>query len=308
MKTKKELYLLLITLVILASCNTSRSVLNSGKVTTKNQVQFGKNYTYNISSAPITESIKGSYRLGNDVSNKINDTLIITEQLDYINTSFIAYCLDPIGYTDDMFLRYGLGHRMDIGFKKSGSANTIDWAYQFLGSNKNFNESAIGGFYGSIGLKYSWQNYRFANLPMFDKLQHIFGVDVQRKDFAIPLTVSKSFGPEERTGCFSFGLIYSYSFINYKLAPKNIYIRDAANTYAPQLLEPIQSKVNYSSYGTFINVRVGKKYVFFNCGIALYYQNYGKYKLISGNQKYIRGVSIVPSYGILVNILPKQKK
>jgi len=308
MKIKKEFCFLIFIFLLLASCNTSRSVLNSGKVVTKNQVQFGKNYTYNISTAPIAESIKGSYHLGDNISNTTNDTILLNEQLDYINTSFIAYCLDPIGYTDDVFLRYGIGHRMDIGFKKSGSANTVDWMYQFLGSTKNFNESAIGGFYGSIGLKYSWQNYRFANLPMFDKLQHVFGLDVQRKDVSIPLIFSKSFGPEERTGCFAFGLIYSYSYIKYKLAPKNIYVRDAANTHAPQLLEPIQAKVNYSSYGTFINVRIGKKYVFFNCGLAMYYQNYGKYKLISGNHKYIQGLSIVPSYGILVNILPKSKK
>lgn len=299
-------FFFLISVAIFSNCNTSRSILNSGKVVPKNQVQFGKNYTYNISSAPIAESMKGSYHLGDNISN--NDTLIVSEQLDYANSSFVAYCLDPIGYTDDLFFRYGLGNRMDIGFKKSGSATTVDWAYQFLGSNKNFNESEKGGFYGSIGLKYSWQNYRFANMPMFEKLQRFFGVDIRRQDLSIPLTFSKSFGPEERTGCFSFGIVYSYSFIRYKLSPKNVYIRETTNAYAPELLQPLQAKVNYSSYGTFINVRIGKKYIFFNCGLAVYYQNYGKYPLISGNQRYIEGFSIVPSYGILVNILPKSKK
>lgn len=305
MKTRFIFSLFSISCLLLISCSTSRSVLNSGKVLPKNEVQFGKNYTYNISSAPITQSIKGSFKLGKDLSD--NDTLIVSEQLDFANASFVAYCLDPIGYTDDMFFRYGIGHCMDFGFKKSGSANTVDWAYQFLGSNKNFNESDKGGYYGSIGLKYSWQNFRFANLPMFDKFQRIFGVNIRRQDFSIPLTFSKSFGPEERTGCFSFGIVYTYSMINYKLSPRNIYIRETANNYAPELLQPLSAKVNYHSYGTFINLRVGKKYVFFNCGLAIYHQNYGKYPLISGNHRYIEGFSIVPSYGILVNILPKKK-
>lgn len=299
------LFFLSILFTFLFSCSGSRSVLNSGKVLPKDQMRFGKNYTLNISTSCISQSVRGAYNLGDNYSNK--DTIYYNDQVQYINAALLSYCLDPIGVNDELYFRYGLGHRLDLGYKNSGGSNAFDVQYQFLGSTKNVEqlESDKNGFYGSIGLQYSWQNYRFLKYQMFDKVQHIFGLDMTRKDIAVPLIFSTSFGPEERVGCFSFGLVYSHSFIKYKIVPKNIY---AADQIDPQLLEPVNAKVNYDAFGTFLNLKVGKKYVFFNVSLAVYYQNYGSYPLLGGVTKTLQGFTFIPSYGMQFNIAKKKKK
>jgi hypothetical protein len=152
-----------------------------------------------------------------------NDTVIYSQQIANLNSVFMVYCLDPISYNTEMYFRYGLGHRFDIGYRNTGGANAFDVMYQFMGSNKNCNESDKGGFYGSIGTQYSWQNYRFVNFSKFDIVQKLFGWDMTREKTLPFLWFSANHSGEERDGCFSFGVVYSHSFINYKISPKNIY-------------------------------------------------------------------------------------
>jgi hypothetical protein len=292
----------------MVGCSGSRSVLNSGKVVPKNQVRFGKNYTINISSAPISQSVRGAYNLGGDYSKK--DTIYYDKQMEHVNAALLSYCLDPIGVNDELYFRYGIIKRVDIGYKSTGGSTAFDVMYQFLGSTKNVNEveNEKNSFYGSVGLQFSWQNYRFLNYQMFDKVQSMFGMEMARRDVALPLIFSTSFGPEERVGCFSFGLIYSHAFIKYKITPKNIYSADQINSSYPELLAPVNGKVNYGSFGTFMNVKIGKKFVFFNFSLAAYYQNYGKYMLLGGNSRTIKGFTFIPSYGMQFNIIQKKKR
>ncbi|MCW3103126.1 MAG: hypothetical protein JWO09_1566 [Bacteroidetes bacterium] len=280
-------------------------MLNSGKVLPKGQMRFGKNYTINISTSPISQSVRGAYNLSDNFASK--DTIYYNEQVEYMNAALLSYCLDPIGVNDELYFRYGLGRRFDLGFKNSGGSNAFDVQYQFLGSTKSVDQvkNDKNGFYGSIGAQYSWQNYRFLNYRMFDKVQHIFGMDMSRKDITIPLIFSTSFGPEERVGCFSFGLVYSHSFIKYKIVPKNIYAADRIN---PELLEPVNAKVQYDAFGTFLNFKIGKKIVFFNLSLAVYYQDYGRYPMLGGTTKSLKGFTFIPSYGVQFNLLKKNKK
>jgi hypothetical protein len=288
----------------LISCAGPRSQLNSGKVLSKNQVRFGKNYTINISTAPVVESVKGTVALAENLRDK--DTVIINQQITSLNRAFLAYCLDPIGYNAEIFFRYGIGHRIDFGFKNCGGSNSFDVQYQFLGSNKNFNESEKGGWYGSISAQFGWKNYRFVNWKMFTKFQRLFGLEMKRQDISVPVIFSKSWGPEERVGCFSFGIVYTHSFIKYKFNNERIY--SLADSLAPSgLLVPVEGKTNFSSYGTFMNLKVGKKFVYFNFSLAVYYQNYGTYQLLGGKKALLEGLSIVPSYGIQINIYKKSK-
>ncbi len=289
-----------------SSCSSPRSMLTSGKVLPKNHVRIGKNTTFNISSAPIERSIRGSKDLAEQSSN--GDSVMYNSQIKNLNSAFMAYCLDPIGYSTETYFRYGLGHRADFGFRNNGDASAFDMMYQFMGSNKNCNESDKGGFYGSIGAQYSWQNYRFVDMHKFEKVQKLFGLDMNRKDITIPLVFSKSFGPEERVGCFSFGLVYSHSFIKYKIEPKNIYSEQVMDNIPSQLLAPVSGKSEFDAYGTFLNVKIGKKYVFFNFSLSAYYQNYGRYPMLDGSDVLLKGISIVPSYGMQFNIFPKAKK
>ncbi len=291
---------------VISSCSAPRSILTSGKVLPKGQVRFGINNTINVSSASIERSIKSTKNLAESAMGE--DTVIFSQQIANLNSAFMAYCLDPISYNTEFYFRYGLGHRFDIGYRNTGGANAFDMMYQFMGSNKNCNESDISGFYGSIGAQYSWQNYSFLNSSNFDKVQEFFGLDMSRKDITIPLVFSKSFGPEERVGCFSFGVVYSHSFIKYEIAPENIYVEEAIDNVPPELLLPVSGKSGFDAYGTFINVKVGKKYVFFNFSLAAYYQNYGRYSMLGGSDVLLKGISIVPSYGVQFNIFSKTKK
>jgi hypothetical protein len=298
--------LLILFAFVFCSCNAPRSILTSGKVLQKNEARIGRNYTFNISSAPIERSVKGSYDYVKNLPN--TDTILYSQQVQNLNAAFLAYCLDPIGYNTETFFRYGLGHHLDMGFKSTGGATAFDMNCQFLGSTKSFNESDVGGMYGSIGLQYSWENYRFINIHMFDKIQNLFGLEMSRKDLTVPLVFSKSFGPEERVGCFSFGLVYSHSFVKYKVSTKDIYYVSQNTNLPANLLAPVSGKMNYGAYGAFINLKIGKRYIFFNVSIAAYYQNYGRYPLLGGNTVLLKGISIVPSYGLQFNILPKAKK
>jgi hypothetical protein len=288
------------------SCSAPRSILTSGKVLPKGQFRFGINNTVNISSASIQRSVKSSAHLAESAFGK--DTVIFNQEIANLNSAFMAYCLDPVGYNTETYFRYGLGHRFDIGYRNTGGANAFDVMYQFAGSNKNCNESDKGGFYGSTGIQYSWQNFRFLNFSEFDKVRNFFGLDMTRKDITIPVVFSRSFGPEERTGCFSFGVVYSHSFISYEISPRNIYAEQIMENVPAELMKSVSGKTGFDAYGTFINVKIGKKYVFFNFSLAAYYQNYGRYPMLGGYDVTLKGISIVPSYGIQFNIFHKTKK
>ena len=87
-----------------------------------------------------------------------------------------------------------------------------------------------------------------------------------------------------------------------------MYIKDAANNYVPELVGPLSGKMDYDSYGAFANVKIGKKFVFFNFSLAAYYQDYGRYQLLGGGTTRFKGVSIVPSYGMQFNLNTNKKK
>jgi hypothetical protein len=295
-------------LIALPACTTPRSVLSSGKVVPKNTIRGGINYTFNIASSPIKQSAKSMYNFADTYANK--DTVYYDKTVSDFSGALMAYCLDPITFTNEYYLRFGLGHRLDMGYRNSGDAHGVDVMYQFLGSTGTFKDSEYNGMYGSVGFQYAHQNFKFINNRVLNKFERLFGFNMRRQDFSIPLIFSKSWGPEERTGCFSFGVIYTHSFIKYKIQPKGIYehFDPEDNTLPPQLLQPIEGKLNFGSYGTFINLKVGVRYVFFNFSLTAYYQNYGKYKLMGGETTSLEGFSIVPSYGVQFNIPTKKKK
>jgi hypothetical protein len=309
MKTKKmkkknfvKPAMLLIPITFVFACSPPKSVINSGKVATKNQVQFGTHYSVNVSTSPITQSIDGIKEIKGFADK---DTFEFDKTLEHINATALAYCLDPIGYKTDFYLRYGLGHNIDLGYRYSGKAHMFDARYQFLGSNSTYQYSDYKGMYGSIGLQYGWQNYGFGD-KRFDQIQRVFELKMSRKDISVPVIFSKSFGPEEKFGALSFGLIYTHSFVKYNVNPKNVYIRD--NEGAQQMLAPLNAKANYGSYGSFIHVKAGYKFIYFNAGLTTYYQKYGTYQLLGGGNVTLKGWTFVPSYGVQFTILPRKKK
>ncbi len=298
----KKIIFLLIPLSIVYSCSPPRSVINTGKVVTKKQVQFGVNYAINVSTSPINQTIEGVKEFG-EFTDK--DSFQLNEGLEHINAAALAYCLDPIGYKTDFYARYGFGYNLDAGYRYSGKAHAIDMRYQFLGSNSTYQYSDYKGMYGSIGLQYSWQNFGFGD-KKFDQVKRVFDLKMARKDISVPIIFSKSFGPEEKYGAISFGAVYTHSFVQYNVDPKNVYVRN--NEGAQEMLRPMNAKNHYSSYGMFASLKAGYKFIYFNVGLTTYYQNYGSYALLGGGNVELKGWTFIPTYGMQFNILPRKKK
>src|SRR3954471_18398833 len=150
---------------LLNACSPARSMLNSGKVLPKKQIRFGINYTFNVSTSPIQQTYKSAASIYQNLS--ASDTVDfsrsdVASTVQDVNAALMAYCVDPITMTDDIYLRVGLGHRLDVGYKNSGGANAIDVQYQFLGSNENFNNSTYRGYYGSVALQYTHKSFNFS--------------------------------------------------------------------------------------------------------------------------------------------------
>src|SRR6187397_592685 len=101
--------LLILIYFAISSCSAPRSILTSGKVLPKGQIRFGLNNTVNIASASIERSVKGATRLAESAFG--DDTIIYNNHIADLNAAFVAYCLDPISYNTEIYLRYGLGHR-----------------------------------------------------------------------------------------------------------------------------------------------------------------------------------------------------
>src|SRR6185436_14521994 len=101
LKLIRSLTYFTLALFISASCTTPRSVLSSGKVVPKNTTRGGINYTFNISSSPIKQSARTIYNFADTYSNK--DTVYLDQSIRDVNAALLAYCLDPITFTNEYY-------------------------------------------------------------------------------------------------------------------------------------------------------------------------------------------------------------
>jgi hypothetical protein len=167
------------------------------------------------------------------------------------------------------------------------------------GSVENPERGAAGGTtYASVGLQYAIQRTGLPNISFLSDLNNLLGVSATRHDLLIPLTVSQSFGPEESAGAISYGAVYAHSWVSYGFTPSNLYNRAGTSVLPP--LER-QSR-NFSSYGLFLNLKLGYKYVYVVPAVSVYYQNYGNYTLVDGSTTSLSGVTFIPSLGFQVRI------
>jgi len=299
---KKSFYLLnacvLSLLVLAVGCTPSRTITASGKVTPQGKFKVGYNSAFNIATAPIAE-IDDITRAAVDVIDN-RDSIYYDKSIATLTRSLLAYSLDPVAPTSEFYLRYGLVERVDVGYKYASGAHVFDAMYQFLGSTGTPDNPGPEGLHGSIGIQYSGQN---ANLPSklgLNRLSSILNYELSRREILIPLVFSQSFGPEEKFGNFSWGLVYSHSFIKYGFSPSKLFIKYAGNEV--QKVNPFLNKENFSSYGGFINAKIGFKYAYFVPALSIYYQNYGTYELFGLQSETYKGVSIVPSLGLQINL------
>ncbi len=296
-KINLSYFYITLTILILYSCAAPRAITNSGKVTPHKQFRFGGNFSGNFSSSIATSLIDGAVTTATDLINE--DTVKLEESITAIEKIALSYSLDPIGTGYDFYLRYGICKRLDAGYKFASGVHVFDAAFQFMGSTGTINKPEKSGMCGSIGFQFSKQSY---DLPFgLNKVQKFLGFELERKDFLFPLIFSAPIGEEEKYGAFSFGLAYNFSMIKYGFNPKNIYTHIANSTDLVEV-KPFNSKKNYHSFGMFINLKAGYKYIYVLGSIAMYYQDYGNYEIL--NQKFIHasGITIIPTIGLQFSI------
>ena len=291
------LFIILFYILFITSCTAPRAIINSGKVTAPGQFKAGLNFGGNIATEPISQLDDITKSAVDAIRNK--DSIYYDEQIDIFAKGLTAYALDPVGPTFDFYVRYGVAPRVDVGYKFASGAHVFDAMYQFLGPTGTPENPGEGTLYGSVGLQYTGQK---ANLParaLLNKLEPILDFYATRRDLVVPIIFSKSFGPEEEIGNISWGVVYNRTFIKYGFDPSNIFTKYTDRVVK---LEAIQERNSFSSYGAFINGKIGFRYVYILPALTMYYQNYGTYTVLGGKKHEFSGMTFIPSIGLQVNI------
>ena len=291
-------------LLAATACTAPRSITTSGKVTPQGEFRVAYNQGFNVGTAPLDKAgsaVKSAAsQLGNQAANgeKVNYSNAVAD----VQTAALAYLLDPVQPTADLSIRYGIVPRLDAGYKYAFGSHVFDAAYQLLGptgSVENPERGAAGGTtYASVGLQYAIQRTGLPKISFLNDLNNLLGLSATRHDLLIPITVSQSFGPEESVGAISYGAVYAHSWVSYGFTPSNLY-----NRAGTAVLPPLERQSrNFSSYGLFLNLKLGYKYVYFVPAMSVYYQNYGSYTLVDGSSTSLSGVTFIPSLGVQFRI------
>ena len=61
-------------------------------------------------------------------------------------------------------------------------------------------------------------------------------------------------------------------------------------------------KRDFSSFGGFVNLKLGYRYFYVIPAVSLFYQNYGDYALLNGQSTSLSGFTVVPSLGFQLRI------
>jgi hypothetical protein len=297
---RKVVWLCLLLLCIISiSCTSPRNIIASGKVTPKGSFKAGFNASFNLATTPLNQIGDITKAAVNAIDNN-KDSIFYTEGVASLTRGLLAYSLDPVTPTTDFYLRYGVLDKVDAGYKYASGAHVLDVMYQFLGSTGTPDDAgSTAGLYGSIGFQYSGQKPNLPSRLGLSKLGSIFRYNLARKDILIPLVFSRSFGFEETYGNVSFGVVYGHSFIEYGFDPTKEFVRKVGNGI--EKIPSFSQKENYSSFGIFLNGKIGYKYAYFVPALSIYYQNYGTYNLFRLQQVGYKGVTFIPSIGLQLN-------
>lgn len=284
--------LLSLLILFLTSCAAPKVINQSGKVAAKGNVVAGASYTANVPTKTI--ALMGNIVKQNitDLANR--DSITLNGNLENVNKAAIAQAIDPLASGYDFYLRVGVAKRVELGYKLAGKANTFNVQYQFLGPLGNVGAKEKQRLYGSVGLQYSWQSYRLPSF--FGEIQNRLGYKFGRNDILLPIIFSYSFGNEEEYGALAFGLAASYSNISYTTQPERIFDTNGKPVFAEN------HKESFTSFGGFINVKAGYRYVYLVPALSFFYQNYGSYKLLNGSEFMFKGFTFVPSVSLQIQV------
>lgn len=280
-----------------AGCTPSRSITASGKVTPQGAFKIGGNSAFNVASAPLAQIDDVTKSAVQAIENR--DT-IAYDEFQGLTRGLLAYSLDPVAPTSDFYIRYGLARGVDVGYKFASGAHVFDAMYQFMGGLGTPENPGPAGLHASIGLQYATQQADLPGKRYLNRLSAFFSYELSRKDLLVPVVFSQSFGPEEQYGNISWGVVYGHTFIKYGFSPSDLFVRTAGDRV--EKLEPFLEREHYSSFGAFLNAKIGFKYAYLLPALSIYYQNYGTYNLFNLQQESFKGVSFIPSLGLQFNL------
>lgn len=198
-----------------------------------------------------------------------------------------------------MGLRYGLWHRLDVGYRVSGIAQGFDVRYQWLGPE----EASAPGWRGSLDLLYGFYDYdtpTHINSDV-DYLQDVLRFKLSRKDIVVPLIIGRPLGNDGRLGLMGFGLVYDWSRVEWSAHTTNLVEKLPGGATRPYA--PLQGDKSISAYGGFVNMRVGMGPQFYLVGsLTAYWQDYGTYGLFGGKSAALSGWTVLPVLGLETRI------
>jgi len=276
------------------ACTAPRTIVSSGKVTPRGEFKIGGNASFNVASSSLNQVGSAVKNAAQAAATK--DTLHYNASLDKLQAAAIAYLLDPVQPTADLYVRYGVVDRLDVGYKYAFGSHVFDAMYQFMGpvGTPEHPGGQAGATYGSIGLQYATQRAKLPSIAYLNNISDLLNINANRHDLIVPLVFSKSFGPEEQSGALSYGLVYSHTFLRYGFNPRNVY-----NSTGNSLLAALPTqRQGFSAYGGFLSVKLGYRYAYVVPALAIYYQNYGTYQLLNNRSTQLSGVTIIPSIGL----------
>ena len=285
-------------LLLATACSAPRAIIATGKVTPQGEFRVGYNQGFNLATAPLAKAGSAVKEAASQAASQ--QKVDYTDATTQLQAAALAYILDPVQPTADLNIRYGIVPRLDAGFKYAFGSYVFDTQYQLLGptgSPENPGRGAVSGTtYASIGLQFATQRAKLPSLPFLSDINSVLNFRANRNDLLVPLTFSQSFGPEEEIGAISYGLVYAHSWVSYGFAPTKIY---NGAVQVPEL--PLQSR-NFSSFGGFVNLKLGYRYFYVIPAVSVFYQNYGDYALLNGASTSLSGVTFVPSIGFQLRI------
>ncbi len=281
----------IVILCLVAACAAPRAVTETGQVTPHQQLRGGVTYSFNGASATAGELFDGF--------SAAVDAVVEDEAPTYDDTArglsegLIAFAVDPSGSSGDIWMRYGLRDRMDLGYRFASGTHIFDSRFQFLGSAKDPTKL----WSGSIGIQYSSQSFEMPSLLGLDKLQSAFGFEAKRQDILLPVIISRSFGAKEKYGAFTMGLVLGRVGLDYGFKPIKLVEEVSGNAVGGTPLEAIHDEQSYLTYGGFGSVKAGYKRIYLLASLGVYYQDYGTYQLLDDHEISLSGFTIVPSLG-----------
>ncbi|SNC67865.1 hypothetical protein SAMN06265337_2099 [Hymenobacter gelipurpurascens] len=289
-------------LLATASCTAPRAIVSTGKVTPKGEFKVGGNFAFNVATETVSKTGSALLTAARETAKK--DTVQYNQTIEKLQVAALAYVLDPVRPSSDLYVRYGVIDRLDVGYKYAFGSHVFDAMYQFMGPTGTPESPGrqAGATYASIGLQYATQRAKLPSIPFLDNINNVLGFKATRHDLIVPLVFSQSFGPEEENGAISYGVMYAHSFLSYGFQPENLYNGPGSGSINDKIPSLTVSKQNFSSYGGFVNLKLGYRYVYVIPALSVYYQNYGDYQLLNNKTASLKGLTFIPSLGLQFRI------